>query len=69
MTSYLPMENIKMNNVEVKDRLRWVGMLYEQIEQDIHDHEVDALHDLLWHIPEEAIFEYFEADREENDNG
>ena len=58
------------NNEEVKDRLRWVGMLYEQIEEDIHDHEVDALHALLWHIPEDAIFEYFDevADREENDD-
>ena len=48
-----------------KDRLRLIGMLYEQLEADIHDHEVDAIHDLLWHIPEHAIFEYFEADRED----
>ena len=53
---------------DVRDHARLVGRLYEQVEQDIHNHEVDALHNLLWHIPEHAIFEYFEANREENDD-
>ena len=50
------------------DHARLVGRVYEQLEEDIHDHEVDAVHNLLWTLSEDAIFEYFDANREENDD-